>query len=323
MSNTILEIRNLRTEFLMPNKRHLVAVRDSSLHVDAGEIVGIVGESGCGKSITAYSILRIVPEPGRITAGEILFRGEDLLGKGPEELREIRGKEITLICQDPLSSLNPVYDIFWHFNEIFTAHGVRKSRAEKIEQIVGLLGMVGIVEPERKLHQYPHQFSGGMRQRVVIAMAMLLQPKLIIADVPTTALDVTTQRAIFDLLGGLRDKLGISMIVISHDLYLIAEQCDRMYVMYGGEIMESGRASDVFNHPLHPYSAGLMDSIPSLSFHQEHLNGIKGKFSSVFEENPKGCCFAGRCDRVGEECLLTRPEMREIEEGRFVRCLKA
>ncbi len=306
----------------MPNKRHLIAVRDSSLNVDMGEIVGIVGESGCGKSITAYSILRIVPEPGQITSGEINFLGEDLLRKSSVEIRNIRGKEITLICQDPLSSLNPVYDIFWHFNEIFTAHGIPKSRTEKIDQTIELLRTVGIVQPEKKLHQYPHQFSGGMRQRVVIAMAMLLHPKLIIADEPTTALDVTTQRAIFDLLCGLRDKLGISMIVISHDLYLIAEQCDRMYVMYGGEIMESGRADEVFSKPLHPYSAGLMDSIPSLTFHQDHLQGIKGEFSSVFEENLKGCCFAGRCDRMGEECLTIRPEMREIKEGRFVRCLK-
>ncbi len=321
--NNLLEIRNLRTEFRLNDTRTLVAIRDSSLSVGPGEIVGIVGESGCGKSMTAYSILQIVPPPGAITKGEIWFDGHDMLHQNEDSLRHIRGKDIALICQDPLSSLNPVYDIFWHFNEVYLAHGIKIGRKDKEEQIIGLLRTVGIVEPEKKLHHYPHQFSGGMRQRVVIAMALLLRPKLIIADEPTTALDVTTQRAIFELLGKLRSEFNISLLVISHDLYLIAEQCDRMYVMYSGEIMEVGKASDVFSTPLHPYSVGLMDCIPSLTVHRDELKGIPGEFNSMFEQDARGCCFANRCVLADGECLKVRPGMREIKEGRFVRCLKA
>jgi len=305
----------------MNNTRRLVAIRDVSLHVDAGEIVGIVGESGCGKSQTAYSVLQIVPEPGKITGGEIYFCGENLLGKTEAELRSVRGKEISLVFQDPLSSLNPVYDIFWHFNEVFNAHGIDSPRKERIGIVVDLLRTVGIAEPEKKLHFYPHQFSGGMRQRVVIALALLLHPKLIIADEPTTALDVTTQRAIFDLLKSLREKLGVSIIVISHDLYLIAEQCDRIYVMYSGEIMESGRAEDLFGAPLHPYSIGLMNSIPSVESNQEELRVIQGELANAFDKDLPGCCFADRCSLADEKCTRGKPPL--VSRGsRQVKCLK-
>ncbi len=322
MNNPILEIENLRVEFPLSRKRTLVAIRESSLHVKEGEVVGIVGESGCGKSMTAYSILQIVPPPGQIISGKILFNKKNLLEKQEDSLRLLRGKEISLICQDPLSSLNPVYTIFWHFDEVYRAHGISLTKKQKETQIIEQLKIVGIPEPEKRLRHYPHQFSGGMRQRVIIALALLLKPQLIIADEPTTALDVTTQRAIFELLKTLRSSLNLSLIVISHDLYLIAEQCDRMYVMYGGEIMESGNAESVFNAPLHPYSIGLMKSIPSLDYHVDKLEVIRGEFTKVFEKDITGCCFANRCTLADEECFRVHPLIKEVKTGRFVRCLK-
>ena len=272
----ILEIQNLKTEFQI-SKRHITAVNNISLDLRHGEMIGLVGESGCGKSMTAYSILQIVPKPGRITNGIIKYNGGDLIQKDDKYLQKIRGKEISLVFQDPLSSLNPVYNIFWHFNEVYKAHGSKLSKTERIVEVTNLLKTVGIQDPQDKIYNFPHQFSGGMRQRVVIALALLLKPKIIIADEPTTSLDVTTQRAIFDLLKKLRETLEVSIIVISHDLFLITEQCDRVFVMYAGEIMESGTAEQIIKEPLHPYTTGLINSIPSLKPNNSFLEVIPGE----------------------------------------------
>jgi oligopeptide/dipeptide ABC transporter ATP-binding protein len=320
MNETILSIQELRTEFHLP-KRTLLAVRDASLHVNRGEVVGLVGESGCGKSMTAYSILHIVPEPGKITRGSIHFQSQDLTKLGPQEMQKIRGKDISLVFQDPLSSLNPVYDIYWHFLEVYAAHSIRKPQADKRREVVQLLQTVGIQEPEEKLHYYPHQLSGGMRQRVVIALSLLLNPVLLIADEPTTALDVTTQRAIFDLLQKLRKQMGISIIIISHDLYLIAEQCDRMYVMYAGEIVETGKAQEILHAPQHPYTIGLMKSIPTLDTDVELLQVIPGELKNTYEAEGDYCCFADRCYLADEACYAVKPPV--VQRGdHYTKCLK-
>jgi peptide/nickel transport system ATP-binding protein len=320
MKDELLNIESLRIEFHMP--RHtLIAVRDASIKVHKGEIVGLVGESGCGKSMTAYSILQIVPKPGTITAGKITFNGENLLEKSSAKMQAIRGKDISLVFQDPLSSLNPVYDIFWHFLEVYNAHHIKKSKDEKKEEVIQILKKVGIQEPEEKLRYYPHQLSGGMRQRVVIALSLLLNPVLLIADEPTTALDVTTQRAIFDLLQNLCKTMNISIVLISHDLYLIAEQCDRIYVMYAAEIVEIGNADDIINQPRHPYSIGLMKSIPVLDSYVDELEVIPGELKNTYETQLTQCCFAPRCPMADEECFSTIPQM--VQRGnQLVKCLK-
>ena len=316
--NIVLETRQLTTAFKYGG-RELKAVNNVSLYIEKKEMVGLVGESSCGKSMTAYSIINLVPHPGEIINGEVIFKNLNLLNRKSNEIRKIRGKEISLIYQDPLSSLNPGFNIFWHLNEIIDAHLKNITKKEKYNLIIETLRKVGIPDPEKKVLQYPHQFSGGMRQRVVISMALILKPSLIIADEPTTALDVTTQREIFNLIEDLKETSGISFLVISHDLYLIAERCDRIYVMYAGQIVEMATAQELFKKPLHPYTKGLLNSIPKLSYSDEQLKAIKGEIPSLMNL-PKGCYFKNRCDFADIECDKVQ-ELRFVD-GRLIRCCK-
>jgi oligopeptide/dipeptide ABC transporter ATP-binding protein len=316
----ILELHHVTTKFRLGEKE-LIAVNDVSLEIREQEIVGIVGESGCGKSMTAFSILGIVPHPGEIVGGEILFQGQNLLKMPHRQMRMMRGHKISLVYQDPLSSLNPSFTIYWHLNEVLKAHNPRLSKKEKYEMIIESLKKVRIPNPEGKVWQYPHQFSGGMRQRVVIAMALILNPSLIIADEPTTALDVTTQKEIFNLIEKLKEELSVSFIVISHDLHLIGERCDRIYVMYSGQIVESGSSLAIFDHPLHPYTIGLLNSIPELGSNIQELTTIEGEVQNL-TDLPQGCFFSPRCNGADQVCKTTRQELEPIENGRMVRCWK-
>jgi oligopeptide/dipeptide ABC transporter ATP-binding protein len=319
-TTVILDVKNLSTKFRFSGKE-LIAVNDVSLTIHKKEIVGLVGESGCGKSMTAFSILKIIPHPGEITNGEVIFKGKDLLKLKDKEIRKIRGNEISLVYQDPLSSLNPLFNIYWQLSEVVRAHKPYLKEREKRTAIIDVLKKVGIPNPEKKVFQFPHQFSGGMRQRVVIAMAIILGASLVIADEPTTALDVTTQREIFDLNEMLKEELGISFIVISHDLYLIAERCDRIYVMYSGEIVETCTSEEIFNNPLHPYTKGLLRAIPGLSPDIERLGTIDGEVQDLMNL-PKGCFFQNRCNLVDDVCRNNKQILRKIDPDRLVRCRK-
>ena len=319
-SRALLKVNNLTTKFFFSGKE-LVAVNNVDLRIDRKEIVGLVGESGCGKSMTAFSILRIVPHPGQIVSGEVLFENNDLLKLRGKEIRKVRGNRISLVYQDPLSSLNPSFNIYWQLSEVIRAHKPHLGKKEKYDAIIDVLNKVGIPDPEKKVFQFPHQYSGGMRQRVVIAMAIILGSSLVIADEPTTALDVTTQRELFDLNEILKEELGISFIVISHDLYLIAERCDRIYVMYSGEIVESGSSEDIFNDPLHPYTQGLLRAIPGLAPDIDKLGTIDGEVQDLMNL-PVGCFFQNRCELADEECRRNRQVLREVRPNRYVRCHK-
>jgi len=318
----ILEVRNLTTKFKFGDKV-LIAVNDVSIKVRKKEIVGIVGESGCGKSMTAFSILGIVPHPGEINAKAIIFKGQNLLGMSDKEMRKIRGCDISLVYQDPLSSLNPSFNIYWHLNEVLKAHRPNLTKKERYHLITDALRKVRILNPEEKMFQYPHQFSGGMRQRVVLAMALILNPSLVIADEPTTALDVTTQKEIFNLIEKLKEELSISFIIISHDLYLIGERCDRVYVMYSGQIVESGSSTEIFKNPFHPYTKGLLNSIPKLdsNINEHELDTIKGEVQNLIDL-PEGCFFSNRCELADKVCKSTKQELKKIGKGRMVRCWK-
>lgn len=318
----ILEVRNLTTKFRFGEKV-LIAVNDVSIEINEKEIVGIVGESGCGKSMTAFSVLGIVPHPGEANSRGIIFKGRNLLKKSHKQMRKIRGCGISLVYQDPLSSLNPSFNIYWHLDEVLKAHRPNLTKKEKYHLIIDSLKKVRILNPEEKVLQYPHQFSGGMRQRVVLAMALILNSSLVIADEPTTALDVTTQKEIFNLIEKLKEELSISFIIISHDLYLIGERCDRVYVMYSGQIVESGSSTDIFNDPFHPYTKGLLDSIPKLdpNIDEHELDAIKGEVQNLIDL-PKGCFFSNRCKLADEVCKSTRQELKKVGKGRMVRCWK-
>ncbi len=317
----LLSLENVTTRFRFEHTT-LTAVNRVSLRVDRGEIVGLVGESGCGKSMTAFSILGIVPHPGVVEEGRILFEGTDLRALSEAQMRRFRGARIALVYQDPLSSLNPSFTIFWHLHEVIRAHRPGVPRRERDALIINALKKVGIPDPEHKVRQYPHQFSGGMRQRVVIAMALVLNPSLIIADEPTTALDVTTQKGIFDLIESLREDLGLSFVIISHDLYLIGERCDRIYVMYSGQVVEGGKSDQIFSEPLHPYTRGLMQSIPSVNSGRERLPTIPGEVQNLMDL-PRGCFFSSRCGAVEGRCLSEPQDLLPTHDGRVVRCWKA
>jgi oligopeptide/dipeptide ABC transporter ATP-binding protein len=319
-ATVLLEAEDLTTKFRFSGKE-LIAVNNVSLKIQKKEIVGLVGESGCGKSMTAFSILKIVPHPGETTSGRVLFNGIDLLKLKNKDIRKIRGNEISLVYQDPLSSLNPSFNIYWQLNEVVRSHRPQLKEREKYSSIIEILKKVGIPNPEKKVFQYPHQYSGGMRQRVVIAMAIILGASLVIADEPTTSLDVTTQREIFDLNEVLKEELGISFIVISHDLYLIAERCDRIYVMYSGEIVESASSEEIFNDPLHPYTKGLLRAIPGLSPDIKKLGTIDGEVQDLMNL-PEGCFFQNRCQFVDTDCRNNRQILREVAPNRSVRCHK-
>jgi peptide/nickel transport system ATP-binding protein len=317
----LLEVSGLRTSFA--TRDGIVrAVDGISFNVDRGEIMGLVGESGCGKSVTSLSIMRLVPPPGRIEAGTVVFEGRDLLTLRPEQMRSIRGQQLAMVFQQPTSSLNPVWDVGRQIGETLEIHrGMRRKDARK--RALELLQLVGIPDPERRLRSYPHELSGGMAQRVMIAMALACEPDLLIADEPTTALDVTIQAQILDLLRNLRDELGTAIILITHDLGVVAEMCDRVAVMYAGEIVEQTEVGRLFRDPRHPYTRGLIGSIPVPGDVTHELAVIPGNVPNLIDL-PSGCRFAPRClARVEEDVTLApdhHPELRPVESGHEVRC---
>ena len=320
MDKHLLEIKNLMVSFHI-GKKKLAAVENVGFSLDRGKIIGIVGESGCGKSVTATSILRLVsPSVCEIDAGsEILFNGEDL-SKAPEaRMREIRGSEISMIFQDPMSSLNPVYRISDQMMEMLRTHDRTISRQDALARCVEMLRRVGIPSPEQRVKEYPHQLSGGMRQRVMIAMALLCDPKLLIADEPTTALDVTIQAQILRIIRRLTQEMDTAVILITHDMGVIAETADYVMVMYAGKSVEYGTAEDIFDRPMHPYTVGLLSSIPKLgSGQEERLYTIEGTVPGL-DEMPEGCRFCTRCPYVEERCRQADPGMRR-SGGHLARC---
>jgi oligopeptide/dipeptide ABC transporter ATP-binding protein len=323
----VLEIENLQTFFFTPGGV-LRAVDGVSYAVRAGETLGVVGESGCGKSVTALSVLRLVADPpGRIVGGAIRFAGADLLDLSEAEMERIRGNDISMIFQEPMTSLNPLMTVGRQIAEAIALHrGL--TRRDAMERAVEMLRRVHIPEPERRVHAYPHQLSGGMRQRVMIAMAVACNPKLLIADEPTTALDVTIQAQILDLMRELQETLGTAIVLITHDMGVVAENADRVVVMYAGRKVEEASAKDLFETPGHPYTKGLLGSIPNvevaahLQGRRARLNEIKGMVPSL-AGLPKGCTFAPRCGLASEECRAAYPPLAEHRPGHWIACWHA
>ncbi len=316
MAKKILDVQNLKTSFYT-HLGEVQAIRGISFSIDDGEIVGIVGESGSGKSVTASSILRLLVYPGKVKEGAIYFNDENILEKTESEMRHIRGNEISMIFQDPMTSLNPVYTIGNQIIEILKAHN-DITKSEAIAKTIELLKMVGIPSPEKRINNYPHEFSGGMRQRVMIAMAIACDPKLLIADEPTTALDVTIQAQILRILKDLNKRLDNAVILITHDLGVVAETCDKVVVMYGGLIMEKGTVHDLFSNPSHPYTVGLLKSLPNYQ-RSGKLKPIKGTPPDLLYP-PKGCPFASRCSQAMKICKTELPDMFKVEENHFSMC---
>lgn len=321
----LLEIQNLKTVF--STERGVIrAVDGVSLTLGAGETLGVVGESGCGKTMLALSIMRLIPANGQIAGGRVLFNGQDLLTLPEETMREKRGRDIAMIFQEPMTSLNPVLRIGEQIAEAIRLHQhVPDREAQALS--VKLLGEVGIPEPERRVKDYPHQLSGGMRQRVMIAMAMSCRPRLLLADEPTTALDVTIQAQILNLISGLKEKNNMAVILITHDLGVVAEAAQKVAVMYAGKIVETAAVEKLFARPLHPYTRGLIESRPSgcvdaQSAGEAYLKTIPGAVPSLYAL-PSGCRFSERCALVEEACRVREPELMEIEEGHFVACFIA
>ena len=319
MAENILQVKNLKTYF--HTEAGLVkAVNDVSFNVEKGKTLGIVGESGCGKSITSLSIMGLVERPGKIEGGEILFEGEDLLKMTEAQMRSIRGKKIAMIFQEPMTSLNPVYTIGQQLIEALLLHEKMTKQEAKVRAIE-MLKLVKIPLAERRFDEYPHQLSGGMRQRVMIAMALCCNPAMLICDEPTTALDVTIQAQILDLINELKEKTGTSVMMITHDLGVIAEVADDVMVMYAGKVVEHASCDQIFDKPMHPYTDGLMKCIPKLDDDDtKELSVIKGMVPS-FDDMPAGCAFCPRCPQAREICRQKMPELVEAE-GRMVRCFK-
>ena len=315
---SLLEVKDLKTYFYT-DAGVGKAVDGVSFSLDKGKVLGIVGESGCGKSVTSLSIMRLVdPTTGRYEGGQILFNGQDLLKLSEKEMQKIRGNRISMIFQEPMTSLNPVFTIGYQIEESLMLHkGMNAKQAR--ERAIELLELVGIPEAGKRVDEYPHQLSGGMRQRVMIAMALAGDPELLIADEPTTALDVTIQAQILDLLRSLQKKLDMSIIIITHDLGVIAEMADEVVVMYAGDIVEKAKTKELFDDPKHPYTIGLMDSIPDVEENLDRLRTLDGLVPSLYDM-PEGCRFAPRCKFACPECEKTRIHLTELENGRQVRC---
>lgn len=321
-NSRLLEIEKLRTYFFV--RDHVAkAVDEVDLAIASGKTLGLVGESGCGKSVTAHSIIGLIPEPpGKIVSGRILFEGTNLLQLPEAKMRKIRGNQISMIFQEPMTSLNPVYPVGDQVGEVIRLHQ-KLSRKETRDRVVDMLRLVGIAEAEKCSDCYPHQMSGGMRQRVMIAMALACNPKLMIADEPTTALDVTIQAQILDLMNKLKDETGASILFITHDLGVIAEMAQHVAVMYAGKVMEYTDVKRLFAQPKHPYTVGLLQSIPVLGRGRRHqkLNAINGVVPSLLNL-PSGCLFSDRCPDVFADCRNVEPQMYDVGENHVVRCLK-
>ena len=320
-SEPLLSVRGLRTWF---HTRHGVAkaVDGIDFHVRKGEVLCLVGESGCGKSVTALSLMRLVPPPGRVESGEVMFEGQNLLDLSADQMADLRGEKISMIFQDPASSLNPVFDIGIQISEVYEIHR-QMTRKAGVERAIEMLSKVGIPEPRRRADAYPHEMSGGMAQRVMIAMALACEPRLLIADEPTTALDVTIQAQILDLMRGLQSESDTATMLITHDLGVVAEMADRVAVMYAGEVVEETDVKTLFREPMHPYTRDLMGSIPVLGQVRDELAVIPGTVPNLVDL-PRGCRYASRCrarvEQALEICTEEQPQLREIAPHHAARC---
>jgi peptide/nickel transport system ATP-binding protein len=315
MTDTILDIKGVSVEY-STMRRRVNAVRNVSLMLEKGSTLGLVGESGCGKSTLGFSILRLVPPPGRIVAGEINFTGTNLLYESDEQMRRIRGAEISMIFQDPMTSLNPVKRIRDHFIELYKMHDASTSKEDAISRAKKLLDSLGIAS--ERINDYPHQFSGGMRQRVMIGLGLALNPKLVIADEPTTALDVIVEAQILDLLKLLKDERQLTMILITHNIGIVAEMADTIGIMYAGQIVELGSTTRIFEDPLHPYTKGLLESAPNIEHPEKSMRPVAGSPPDL-ASLPSGCKFHPRCPRGFEPCPLREPALMN-QNGRLVAC---
>jgi len=316
----LLEIRDLQTSFFTSDGE-VRAVNGVTFSIEAGKTMGLVGESGCGKSVTALSVIQLLTKgTGRIVGGEILYEGQNIAAFSEERMRSIRGNDISMIFQEPMTSLNPVFSVGEQIAEAVRIHQ-KLNRREASNRAIEMLRLVKIAEPEKRLNDYPHQMSGGMRQRVMIAMALSCNPKLLIADEPTTALDVTIQAQILELISELQEQLGMAVLMITHDLGVVAEQADEVAVMYAGKIIEHATPETIFANPKHPYTVGLMKSIPGMGTPGRRLDTIPGVVPSPLNW-PTGCRFRTRCKDAGDVCAGMQPELIEIEPGHSVACLK-
>ncbi|WP_103110518.1 ABC transporter ATP-binding protein [Brevibacillus reuszeri] len=321
--NTVLEMNNLKTYFYT-DKGVIPAVDDVSIKVKKGQIIGIVGESGCGKSMTSLSIMQLISPPGKIAGGEILFQNRNLVGLSKAEMRSIRGNEISMIFQEPMTSLNPVYTVGRQVAETLLLHNPGISKQEAKRQVIEMFKLVGIPEAEKRYSVFPHQLSGGLRQRVMIAMALICKSKLLIADEPTTALDVTIEAQILKVMKQLQEEVDTSIILITHNLGIVAEMCDYVYVMYAGKVMEQADVYELFDNPKHPYTEGLLKSIPRANVEQNKAKGlysIEGMVPNMLHL-PQGCRFHPRCEYADASCRVLEPELVDTGNGHKVRCLK-
>ena len=317
MGTRLLEVQDLKTYFIRSNSV-VKAVDGVSFYVGENETLGLVGESGSGKTVSCLSILRLVPKPGRIVGGRILLEGEDLLAMSEKKMQEIRGCEISMILQDPMTSLNPVFTIGNQIGESISTH-LKFGGAELIARIIEMLKLVRIPAPETRISAYPHQMSGGMKQRVVGAISISCQPRLLIADEPTTSLDVTIQAQYLELLKDIQRELGVSLIFITHDFGIVANMCDRVVVMYAGQIVESAPVRDIFYRPAHPYTAALLKAVPKLETKVDRLTSIPGQPPRL-DRLPAGCRFAPRCSRADGKCVQDEPPLLATDDDRSVKC---
>ena len=316
-NENILSVKDLRTSFSTDNGE-VMAVNGISFDLDRGKILGIVGESGSGKSVTAYSIMRILESNGSLKGGQVLYKGDDITKFTEKQMREFRGKCCSIIFQDPMTSLNPVFTVGNQLKEAIELHTDRKGKAAE-ERAVEMLTLVGVNEPEKRVKQYPYELSGGMRQRVMIAMALACEPDILIADEPTTALDVTIQAQILELMQDLQKKLGMAIIIVTHDLGVIADMCDEIIVMYGGRVCERGTAEDIFYRPHHEYTKGLLRSIPNVDRIGEKLIPIPGTPINLLNM-PKGCAFCPRCENAMKICIEEVPQEMQMPDGHYASC---
>lgn len=317
MEERLLQIQGLKTAFYTREGR-ILAVEGVDIEIGAGECVGIVGESGCGKSMTAMSVMGLVRKPGKVEGGAILFDGENLTRMSPKEMRKILGNQISMIFQEPMTSLNPVTTVGKQVREALLLHHQDISRGEAKNRVIQVFELVGIPDAAKRYGEYPHQLSGGLRQRVMIAMAMVCGPKLLIADEPTTALDVTIEAQILHLMKQLQEEKGTAIMMITHNLGVVAQFCDRLYVMYAGKVMESGTVKEIFQQVCHPYTDGLMRSVPDMKS-KERLYNIRGMVPNMLHL-PKGCRFCPRCQYSMARCFEQEPELYEASPGHVVRC---
>ncbi|SOC38496.1 ABC transporter ATP-binding protein [Ureibacillus acetophenoni] len=318
MKEKLLEITNLKTYFFTDTGQ-VPAVNGVDFYIHEGETLGVVGESGCGKSVTSLSVMRLLTDtPGKVVDGSIRFKGKDLLSLSEKEMRKIRGNEIAMIFQEPMTSLNPVYTIGEQIGEAVKLH-LKYNKKEAKNHVINMLKLVGIPRAEEIINEYPHQLSGGMRQRIMIAMAMACNPTLLIADEPTTALDVTIQAQILELMKKLKKEKATSIMLITHDLGVVAEMCDRVIVMYAGKVVEEAEVTEIFDNPKHPYTKGLLNSIPKLGQKMDRLDSIPGNVPTP-ANMPKGCKFAPRCSQVMDICKENEPDLIQVEDGHKCRC---